>query len=66
MSRPGQIILRLDDTSPKANLEIFRNQLYAAVAREARLAAELDGSPDVQFPDELTDSFQRSYRRKSN
>ena len=44
----------LDDTSPKANLEIFRNQLYAAVARETRLAAELDGSPDVQFPDELT------------
>ena len=50
----GQVILRLDDTSPKANLEIFRNQLYAAVARETRLAAELDGSPDVQFPDELT------------
>ena len=40
----GQIILRLDDTSPRANLEIFRNQLYAAVARETRLAAELDGS----------------------
>ena len=50
----GQVILRLDDTSPRANLEIFRNQLYAAVARETRLAAELDGSPDVQFPDELT------------
>ena len=50
----GKIILRLDDTSPKANLEIFRNQLYAAVARDARLAAELDGSPDVEFPDELT------------
>src|SRR4051812_25601581 len=50
----GEVILRLDDTSPRANLEIYRNQLYAAVARETRLAAELDGSPDVQFPDELT------------
>jgi HlyD family type I secretion membrane fusion protein len=52
--RAGQIILRLDDTTPKANLEIYRNQLYAAVAREARLAAELDGSSEIEFPDELT------------
>ena len=50
----GETILRLDDTSPGANVEIFRNQLYAAVARDARLEAELTGSPDVQFPDELT------------
>jgi HlyD family type I secretion membrane fusion protein len=50
----GQIILRMDDTSPKANVEIFRNQLYAAIARDARLSAELDGSIEVRFPDELT------------
>ena len=50
----GETILRLDDTSPGANVEIFRNQLYAAVARDARLEAELTGTPDVQFPDELT------------
>ena len=50
----GETIIRLDDTSPGANLEIFRNQLYATVARDARLEAELTGSPDVQFPDELT------------
>ena len=50
----GQVILRLDDTSPKANVEIYRNQVYAAVARDARLSAELDGSTDIQFPDELT------------
>ena len=50
----GQVILRLDDTTPKANLEIYRNQLYAAVAREARLAAEVDGSSELQFPAELT------------
>jgi HlyD family type I secretion membrane fusion protein len=50
----GQILMRLDETQPKANAEIARNQLYAAVARDARLAAELDGSTEVQFPDELT------------
>jgi HlyD family type I secretion membrane fusion protein len=50
----GQIILRMDDTSAKANLEILKNQLYAAVARDARLSAELDGRVEVRFPDELT------------
>ncbi len=52
----GQVLLRLDDTSPRANVEIYRNQLDAAVARESRLAAELSGSGTVQFPDELTQS----------
>src|SRR5215831_3340356 len=50
----GDTLIRLDDTSPKANLEITRNQLYAAVAREARLQAELEGRLAIQFPDELT------------
>jgi HlyD family type I secretion membrane fusion protein len=50
----GQVILRLDDTAPKANLEIYRNQVYAAVARDARLSAEVDGSTEIQFPEELT------------
>jgi HlyD family type I secretion membrane fusion protein len=50
----GQVLLRMDETTPKATLEITRNQLYVAIARDARLAAELDGSADVQFPAELT------------
>src|SRR5215831_13928797 len=50
----GDTLIRLDDTAPKANLEITRNQLYAAVAREARLQAELEGRLAIQFPDELT------------
>ena len=63
--RAGQIILRLDDTTPKANLEIYRNQLYAAVAREARLAAELDGSSEIEFPDELTAVFKNPIAAKA-
>jgi membrane fusion protein, type I secretion system len=50
----GDTLIRLDDTAPKANLEITRNQLYAAVAREARLEAELESRSAIQFPEELT------------
>ena len=50
----GQRIMVLDDTTPGANVEIFRNQLYAALARDSRLTAELNGRAEVQFPDELT------------
>src|SRR5262249_39429085 len=50
----NQILIRLDETQPKANLEIARNQLYGTLARDARLSAELNGSEEVQFPQELT------------
>ena len=49
----GQLLVRLDETQPKAGLEIARNQLFAAVARETRLDAEVVDQPDVKFPDEL-------------
>jgi HlyD family type I secretion membrane fusion protein len=52
----GQLLLRLDDTAPKANAEILRNQLDAAMARDSRLTAELNGSADIEFPKELTAS----------
>ena len=38
----GQVLVRLDDTTPKANAEIYKNQVYASIARESRLAAEVD------------------------
>jgi len=50
----GQPLMRLDETQPKSNVEIARNQLYAAVARDARLAVEVVGGSEVKFPDELT------------
>jgi HlyD family type I secretion membrane fusion protein len=49
----GEILIRLDETQPKGNLEIARNQLYGALARDARLDSELAGSADVAFPAEL-------------
>jgi HlyD family type I secretion membrane fusion protein len=51
----GQVLFRLDETQPKANVEILRNQLFGALGRDARLTAELAGLPEIEFPKELTD-----------
>lgn len=45
-----QVLLTLDDTQPKAQLELLRGQSFAALAREARLVAQRDGLARVQFP----------------
>ena len=51
-----QVLLTLDDTQPKAQLELLRGQYFAALAREARLIAQRDGLPRVTFPPELPDA----------
>ena len=50
----GQIVIRLDDTVPKATLGVVRSQLDEALARETRLLAERDGTEQLTFPEELT------------
>ena len=47
----GQVLMRLDDTQAKAQLEATRSQLIAAQALEARLIAERDERPDIAFAD---------------
>ncbi len=39
----GQVLVRLDDTQASAQLEIAQAQLYLALARQSRLAAEQEG-----------------------
>ena len=56
MVKAGDIVLVLDDTSPRANLEINRKRYRSDLALEARLAAERDGLQGVRFPKELLDS----------
>lgn len=56
MVKAGDIVLVLDDTSPRANLEINRKRYRSDLALEARLAAERDGLQSVRFPKELLDS----------
>lgn len=49
----GQVLLRLDSTQEQAKEEIARSAVYSAVAEEARLQAEAEGSDKITFPAEL-------------
>ena len=50
----GQIVVRLDDTVPRANLGVIRSQLDELTTRQARLTAERDNAETISFPDNLT------------
>jgi protease secretion system membrane fusion protein len=49
----GQVLVRLDDTQAKAQLNIARGQWITASAVQARLLSEQLGLPAVRFPPEL-------------
>ena len=49
----GDIVIRLDDTQTRANLQIITKGLSELGARRAREEAELEGQQNVTFPDEL-------------
>jgi membrane fusion protein, type I secretion system len=51
----GQVLYKLDPTQARANLDLQQNQLFAAMAQEARLMAERDGVDEIQFPSALLD-----------
>jgi HlyD family type I secretion membrane fusion protein len=50
----GQVLLRLDDTQARANLDLFQNQLNSSLALEARLLAERDRKSEIDFPKEIS------------
>jgi HlyD family secretion protein len=52
----GQLLIRLDETASRADLEIVRKALNGLYARKARLAAELDGADAVAVPPPLADT----------
>jgi HlyD family secretion protein len=52
----GQVLIRLDETASRAELEIVRKALDGLYARKARLAAELDGADAVAVPPALVDT----------
>lgn len=47
----GQTLMVLDDTQPKAQLEILNGQYYIALAKEARLLAQQNGVSSVVYPE---------------
>lgn len=49
----GQPLIELDPTRANANVEIFRQRLYASQAQLARFQAEATGRTAVRFPDVL-------------
>lgn len=48
-----QVLATIDDTQPRAQLEVLRGQFYSRVAQEARLAAQRDRFEVVRYPQEL-------------
>ncbi len=49
----GQVLIRLDETQPRATLDLLRGRQMAASALEARLVAERDGRQEIAFRDWL-------------
>ena len=52
--KKDDVLITLEDTQPRAQLEVLRGQYWIALAREARLVAQRDGSAQVSYPTELT------------
>lgn len=58
--KEGQVLVRMDDTAPKARMELYRGQFIAAQAAQARLIAERDGADKIEWPAsllEMRDSY---------
>jgi len=53
--KEGDLLLSLDGTENKAQLEIARDQFITLTAQVARLEAERDGKPAVVYPSALSD-----------
>jgi HlyD family type I secretion membrane fusion protein len=54
--KEGDVLFKLDSTQAQANFDLQQNQLYAALAQEARLVAEREGRAEVSFPEELREA----------
>ena len=52
----GQVLLELEDTSSRAQLETLRGQLFSALARESRLIAERDHKSVINWHEILQQS----------
>lgn len=60
--KAGDVLLRLNDTDIKAQLDIVRGQYSVVKAMEARLLAERDGKATVIFPAALVEAAKTDHR----
>ncbi|PWT75719.1 MAG: HlyD family type I secretion periplasmic adaptor subunit [Proteobacteria bacterium] len=51
--KAGQVLVVLEDAAVDASLDMFTGQLWGEMAKAARLAAERDARPTIQFPSTL-------------
>lgn len=51
--KAGDVLVRLDETQTRANLDVTRKALDELAARQSRDEAERDGAKDITFPAEL-------------
>src|SRR6185503_14161783 len=51
--KEGEIVIKLDDTQTRANLQIVVKGLDELTARKAREESELEGEEKITFPAEL-------------
>lgn len=57
--KEGDLLVRLDETTTRANLLIVTNQLDQMYGRRARLEAERDGADQITFPPQLIDAAKK-------
>lgn len=51
----GDLLVRLDETITRSNLQVILKQLDELAMRRARLAAERDDTPEIDVPERLQD-----------
>ena len=51
--KSGDLLVRLDETMTRANLQVITKQLDELIGRQARLRAERDDAATIEFPQEL-------------
>jgi protease secretion system membrane fusion protein len=56
--KPGQVLVRLDDTQARSQYEVALGQWFGAAAIEARLLAERLGQGTITFPERLRAASQ--------
>lgn len=61
----GQVLLRLDDTDLRAQVEILQNQVWDLLARQARLTAERDEADEPTFPESLLSEQDTPYVKRA-
>ena len=60
--KSGDVLLRLNDTEVKAQLDISQGQYWTVKAVESRLLAERDGRSQVTFPADMVDAAKSDPR----